>query len=544
MRPKSKVDLFAAIRRDSRTEGLSIRALARKYDVHRRTVREALSSAWPAPRRKPPPRSSRLDPFKPAVDQMLKADLDAPRKQRHTVKRIYDRLVDEFGMEGISYALVRDYVARRRPQIRVEEGRGPAQVFIPQSHRPGIEAEVDFGDVYVKLAGVMTKCSLFTFRLSYSGKAVHRIFASEGQEAFFEGHVHAFRVLGGVPVGNVRYDNLSSAVAQVLGFTRARVETERWTAFHSHFDLQVFYCQPGLKGAHEKGGVEGEVGRFRRNHLVPVPETATLAELNARIDQWDAEDDRRRIGARPRTVGEYFAAEQPLLKPLPQEPFETGRWSSPRVDRYGQVSVRTNRYSVPVRLIGRRVRVLLHASEVVIYDGRVEVARHERLVAKGAVRLELDHYLEALVRKPGALPGATALEQARAAGKFTPVHDAWWEAVRKAHGDAEGTRALIEVLLLHRHMTHDHVVAGIAAALKAGALTADVVALEARKAADADHPTADGPPDDPQPSPVASLTARRLARLPADTRPLPSLAAYDALLRHHPTTARQKGEQP
>ncbi|MEU3093205.1 IS21 family transposase [Streptomyces massasporeus] len=277
MRPKSKVDLFAAIRRDSRTEGLSIRALARKYDVHRRTVREALSSAGPAPRRRPPPRSSRLDPFKPAVDQMLKADLDALRKQRHTVKRIYDRLVDEFGMEGISYALVRNYVARRRPQIRVEEGRGPAQVFIPQSHRPGVEAEVDFGDVYVKLAGAMTKCSLFTCRLSYSGKAVHRIFASEGQEAFFEGHVHAFRVLGGVPVGNVRYDNLSSAVAQVLGFTRARVETERWTAFHSHFGLQVFYCQPGLKGAHEKGGVEGEVGRFRRNHLVPVPETATLA---------------------------------------------------------------------------------------------------------------------------------------------------------------------------------------------------------------------------------------------------------------------------
>jgi hypothetical protein len=124
------------------------------------------------------------------------------------------------------------------------------------------------------------------------------------------------------------------------------------------------------------------------------------------------------------------------------------------------------------------------------------------------------------------------------------VADAWWEAVRKAHGDAEGTRSLIEVLLLHRHMTHDHVVAGIAAALQVGALTAGVVALEARKAADADHPAADGPPDDPQPSPVASLTARRPARLPADTWPLPSLAAYDALLRHHPPTARRKGEQP
>ena len=125
-------------------------------------------------------------------------------------------------------------------------------------------------------------------------------------------------------------------------------------------------------------------------------------------------------------------------------------------------------YPVPVRLIGRRVRVLLHASDLVICDGRTEAARHERLPGKSGARLDLDHYLEALVRKPGALPGATALEQARAAGKFTPVHDAWRAAARKAHGDAAGTRALVEVLLLHRHMDGEHVVAGLAAALRAG----------------------------------------------------------------------------
>src|SRR5262245_22187838 len=103
MGPKTKVELFAAIRRDARVEGLSVRALARKYGIHRRTVREALTSAWPAPRKKPLPRKSRLDPFKPAIDQMLWADLDAPRKQRHTVRRIFDRLVAEWEMEGISY---------------------------------------------------------------------------------------------------------------------------------------------------------------------------------------------------------------------------------------------------------------------------------------------------------------------------------------------------------------------------------------------------------------------------------------------------------
>ena len=224
--------------------------------------------------------------------------------------------------------------------------------------------------------------------------------------------------------------------------------------------------------------------------------------------------------------------------PLPDEPFETGTWLAPRVDRYSQITVRTNRYSVPVHLVGRQVRVHLHASHLVIYDGRAEVARHERLMAKSGSRLDLNHYLEALLRKPGALPGSTALEQARAAGKFTPVHDAWWEAVRKAHGDAAGTRALIEVLLLHRHMPHDHVVAGLATALRAGALTPDAVALQARKAAEADDhpPTVDAPGSagtlaGAVAGTVVSLTQRRLAQLPADTRQLPTVTAYDQLLR-------------
>ncbi len=537
---KSKVDLYAAIRRNARS-GLSGRALQRKYGVGFLTVQKALSSAWPEPRKKVAPRQTRLDSFKPLIDQMLRADLDAPREQRHTVKRIFDRLVDEHGADEISYRMVRGYVAERRGKIRLQAGRGAVDAFVPQTHKPGAEAEVDFGDVTVRLAGELVTCYLFAFRLSFSGKSVHRIFASAGQEAFFEGHVHALNVLGGVPTGRVRYDNLRAAVARVLGFSRQQVEAERWTAFRSHYGLDVLYCQPGIGGAREKGGVEGQIGWFRRNHLVPVSEVATLAELNAMIDRWDEQDDARRIRSRPRTIGEYFVAEQSLLAPLPDEPFETGRLFTLRVDRYSQVSVRTNRYSVPVRLIGRTVHVILHASELVVYDGREEVARHERLIAKGNTRLDLDHYLEALVRKPGALPGATALDQARPAGRFTPVHDAWWAAARKAHGERDGTRALIEVLLLSRHLPHEHLVAGLAAALRAGALTADAVALEARKAAEAD--TAD--PAEPEPpaaglARVTSLTVRRLAHLPPDTRPLPSVAHYDQLLRHRrpdrPTT--------
>ncbi|MFD7541359.1 hypothetical protein [Streptomyces sp. NPDC059819] len=265
------------------------------------------------------------------------------------------------------------------------------------------------------------------------------------------------------------------------------------------------------------------------------------------VDAWDLADEGRRLRSRTRTVGEYFAAEQPLLKPLPTEPFETGRWFTPRVDRFAQVSVRGNAYSVPVRFIGRQLRVLMHANDLIVFDGRTEVTRHERLGGRGGSCLVLDHYLEALLRKPGAFPGSTPLEQARSAGRFTPVHDKWWAAAKAAHGDAAGTRALIEVLLLARHMDHEQVVAGLAAAYRVGALTADTVALEARKLAETDDPLTPAPAareglhdgDGPAAS-VTSLSDWRLAHLAPDNRPLPSVAHYDQLLTPRGRTAGDK----
>jgi hypothetical protein len=230
----------------------------------------------------------------------------------------------------------------------------------------------------------------------------------QGQEAFIEGHLHAFAVLGGVPAGKIRYDNLRSAVSRVL-MGRDRAESDRWVLFRSHVGFDAFYCKPGIDGAHEKGGVEGEVGRFRRSHLVPVPEVGSLGELNARVEVADAADDGRRIEGRIRTVGQDFATEEPLLAALPEEGFEAGLLLTPRVDRFGRITVRQCHYSVPIALIGRRVRVFLRASEVIVLDGRAEVCRHARSVTRGSQTLVLDHYLEVLARKPGAMPGATAL---------------------------------------------------------------------------------------------------------------------------------------
>jgi hypothetical protein len=259
-----------------------------------------------------------------------------------------------------------------------------------------------------------------------------------------------------------------------------------------------------------------------------VPEVASLAELNAQIAKAEQAEDGRRIGARIRTIGQDFAAEQPLLIPQPDEPFETGLLLTPRVDRYSQVTVRNNRYSVPVRLIGRQVRVVLRSSELIIYDRHTEVARHPRLAAKGAENLLLDHYLEALMRKPGAMPGSAVLEAARASGAFTPAHEALWSAARRAAGEPAATRELIGVLLLHRHMDDADVIAGIGAALSVGAHTADVVAVEARKVAETRGGSQPAAAPDAQ---VTSLTLRRIAALPADTRPLPTVDAYDQLLR-------------
>ena len=214
---------------------------------------------------------------------------------------------------------------------------------------------------------------------------------------------------------------------------------------------------------------------------MPVPRAASLAELNARLAEADAAEDARHIAGRAATIGEDFAAERALLLPLPPEPFATAAVLWPRVDRYARISVGKCRYSVPARLIGSRVRVMLSANELRVFDGSRLAAAHPRLIAAGDEHLELDHYLEILVRKPGALPGSAALAQARAAGAFTSAHEAFWAAARARHGDGAGTRALIEVLLLHRRMPAAQVIAGMTAALAAGSCSPDVVAVEARK---------------------------------------------------------------
>lgn len=513
---RSRVELFESIRREARLEGMGVRALAKKHHVHRRTVRQALASAVPPERKTPKRASPVLDAWKPLIQAWVTTDERLPTKQRHTAHRVWQRLVVEHGAE-LGESTVRKYVAR----LRRELGGGVGQVTVPQVHQPGAEAEVDFAELWVWLEGTLTKLWLFTMRLSCSGRAFHRAFVTQAQEAFFEGHVEGFAYLGGVP-HRIRYDNLSAAVARILK-GRNRIENERFIVLRSHYGFDSFFCQPGIKGAHEKGGVEGEGGRFRRQHLVPIPVVATLAELNEHLAAADDADDARRIGHRTRTVGEDFAVEQAHLLPLPAEPFDAARMlPSHRVDYKARVCVRQHHYSVPARFAGRRVNVRLGASAVEVRAGGAVIAQHERAVTKGGETLVLDHYLEVLVRKPGALPGATALAQAREQGAFTPTHDAFWIACRRRHGDAGGTRALIEVLLAHRHLPAHALIQAMRQAVDASVTEAAVVVVEARRIAD-QQPAA-------QVIPIGALTRF--------DRPRPVLAGYDTLLND------QAGGQP
>jgi Mu transposase, C-terminal domain len=384
-------------------------------------------------------------------------------------------------------------------------------VAVPQTHLPGAEAEVDFGEFYATVAGVALKLWMFVMRLSHSGEAFHVAFTTQAQEAFLEGHVLALAHFGAVP-GRIRYDDLKPAVIRVLR-GRDRAESERFIALRSHYGFDGFFCIPGREGAHEKGGVEGEIGRFRRRHLVPVPKVASLAELNELIAAGDRADDDRVITGRPVTIAAAFAAELPHLTPLPHEPFDAARLLDARVDGRARVPIRQCYYSVPVRYAGRRVPVRLSATRVEVLDGPRVVARHERAAGKYIEVLALDHYLEVLKIKPGALPGATALAQAKACGAFTLTHQRYWDAARRERGDPAGTRALIEVLLAHRALPAAALITAMGKAIEAGTLDPQVVLIDARR--EAGGPLA----------PVIPIGA--LARY---DRPAPTLSDYDDLL--------------
>jgi transposase len=504
-RRKATVELFEQIRREYEFGLGTIQGVARKFGVHRRLVREAVQSAVPRQKVAAVRPRPRLEPVAAFIDGILEADRQAPRKQRHTAHRIYERLRQERPEHPIAESTVRQYVRERKAAL----GLLRRETFVPQNYAWGSEAQVDWYEAYADLGDERVKLQVFALRSMASGAAFHRAYPHATQQAFLEAHEQAFHYFGGV-FRRLRYDNLTAAVKRILrGFRRE--ETARFVAFRSHWRFEAEFCTPAE--AHEKGGVESEVGRFRRTHWVPVPRARDLADLNEQLLAACQRDEQRTVAEREQPVGAALLVERAHLLPLAAEGFDLAEVSFAHVNSLGCVKVKTNAYSVPAQA-GTAVQVQLRAAHVEIWHAGRRVARHERCYGRYQEILDLEHYLDVLTHKPGALAGSKPLEQWRQLGRWPASYDEFWTGLIARQGRAAGTRAMIELLQLGRRHGQDRLRTAIETALTLGCR--DAAAIRHLLAT----PTlAHRPPP--------ALAPQALARF---DRPVPALDVYDELL--------------
>jgi transposase len=499
------VELFEEIRREYEFGVGTILGVAKKLGVHRRMVREALGNAVPARRKKPERKRPRLAPVIPFIDTILESDRTAPRKQRHTAHRIYQRLRAELAVCEIAESSVRRYVREKKQAL----GLTRREVCVPQSYDWGSEGQVDWYEAEADLGGERQKLQVFSLRGMASGGAFHCAYLRATQQAFLEAQELAFRYFGGV-FRRLRYDNLKAAVKKILrGYQRE--ETARFIAFRSHWGFAAEFCTPAE--AHEKGGIEGEAGYFRRNHWVPVPQARNLEDLNRQLRAACAQDQERTIAGREQTIGVAMRAEQAHLLPLAQEGFDLAEVSFPKVDGSGCVRVRTNFYSAPLPA-DTRVQAKVYADRVEVWHEGAEVARHERSYGRFQQVLELEHYLEVLERKPGALAGSTALKQWRERGRWPADYDRYWEVLIHRHGKQPGTRQMIELLGLGKKHGYGRLREAVRTAMATGC--GDVAAVRYLLTAGSGVP----PP----------LESGDLGGLARYERPLSGVQNYDQLL--------------
>lgn len=499
------MELFEAMRREYEFGLGTIQGIARKFGVHRRMVREAVQGPIPTEKPVSVRPHPRLDPLAGFIDAILEADRRAPRKQRHTAHRIYVRIGQERPECVIAESTVRRYVRSRKLAL----GLIYRETFVPQSYPWGSEAQVDWYEAAVDLDGVWVTVQVFVIRSMASGAAFHRAYLRATQQAFLEAHQSAFHYFGGV-FHRLRYDNLPAAVKRILrGFQRE--ETARFVAFRSHWRFQAEFTNPGE--GHEKGGVENEVGTFRRNHLVPVPQASDLAVFNEQLMHGCREDEGRVLEGRERTVGAALLIECDHLLPLAAEDFDLTETCFPTVTDLGTVKVRTNAYSVPARP-GTTVQAKVTPTTIELWHEGKPIAAHERCYGRHQEILELEHYLDVLEHKPGAFAGSKPLEQWRKQGRWPTSYDRFWEGLIARLGKPGGTKEMIGLLLLGRTHGQEKLRAAIETALQLGCQDSAAVRHLLTRA------SLHKPPAEPL----------DLGPLIGRNRPLPDLGAYDQLL--------------
>jgi Mu transposase-like protein len=502
---RAKVELYERIRREYEFGIGTIAGVAKKLGVHRRMVREAISSALPKPRKKTQRPRWKLEAAVEFIDAILEGDRKAPRKQRHTAHRIWVRMQHELTECEIAERTVREYVHERKIAL----GFIVRETCVPQSYTWGVEAQIDWYEAYADLAGERIKLQVFAMRSMASGAAFHCAYLHATQQAFLEAHELAFAYFGGV-FRKLRYDNLTSAVKKILRGSR-REQTARFVVFRSHWRFEAEFCTPAEP--HEKGGIEGEAGYFRRNHWVPVPKAVDVADRNRQLLEDCHQDEQRLIAGREQTVGAGMVIEREHLLPLASEGADLAQTSFPTVNGLGGVKVFTNTYSVPLPA-GAQVQAKAYASSIELWHGGRCVARHERCYRRQQQILDLEHYLDVLYRKPGALAGSKPLEQRRQAGLWPPSFDRIWEALMERQGKQSGTRQMIDLLKLAQKHGQEKFQKAVETALSNGCYDSAAVQY-LLSAEDLRH---------------AACEAIDIGGLERYARPMPVMLEYDQLL--------------
>jgi transposase len=445
------------VRRAVRVEGRSQRAVAKEFGLSRETVRKMLQYAVPPGyQRQQPIKRPKLGPWLGVIDAILNDDKQRPAKQRHTSKRIFERLKEEHGFTG-GYTIVKDYV--RTAALRGQE------MFVPLMHPAG-EAQVDFGEALVVIAGVEQQAHYLVMDLPHSDDCFVAAFPAETTEAFLEGHVRAFAYFGGVPT-RILYDNTKIAVAKILGGEQ-RQRTRSFSELQSYYLFADKFGRPA-KG-NDKGKVEGLVGYARRNFMVPIPRLPSWEELNAYLEQQCRKRRERRLRGHSETIGERFERDRAVLLPLPAAPYEACEKISARVSSLSLVRYRSNDYSVPTEYGHRQVWVKGYVHEVVIACGSEVIARHQRSYEREAVVFDPLHYLALLEQKTRALDQAAPL-----AGWQLPDCFRQLRRLLEARLKKHGSREYVQVLRLLETFNIVEVTLAIEDALRLGTISFDAV---------------------------------------------------------------------
>jgi transposase len=451
------VEIYRRVRIAHFKEGKSRRQIARDFGISRDSVSKMLAYASPPGyRRTAPIRRPKLDGFSEHIDGWLREDAGRPRKQRHTAKRIFDRLRAEFGFEG-GYTIVKDYV-------REHERRG-REMFVPLQHAPG-HAQADFGEALVLIGGVEQKAHYFAFDLPYSDACYIRAYPAATAEAWMDGHVHAFAFFGRVPQ-SILYDNDRCLVARILP-DGTRKRTALFNGFLSHYVIEDRYGRPG-KG-NDKGSVEGLVGWARRNFMVPLPSFASWAAFNAWLEEQCRKRQTDTLRGHTETISQRLQRDLEAMSALPAAPFEACDQATGRVNSLSLVRYKTNDYSVPVAYGHREVWIRGYVDRIVIGCAGDVIARHPRSYEREDMVFDPVHYLSLLEKKIGALDQAAPL-----VGWDLPEAFHTLRRLLEARMTKAGRREYVQILRLVESFDLDDLHAAVKNALRMGAIGFDAV---------------------------------------------------------------------